>query len=74
MSDKLDFPGLALSSPFCEDGLDLTDVAYVKRETMNFQKVYAVYDADGQCLGHTATRSEALLLAERNDLFPCDAH
>ena len=48
------------------------DVAYIKREVMNFQPIYTVYDASGEQLEQTTTRQEAILWAEQNDLMPLD--
>ena len=48
----------------------LCETAYIKQEVVDFQTVYSIYDSVGGLLGYTATRKEAFLIANRNDLKP----
>lgn len=74
MSDDLKLLDIDLDE-FVPDLTDSdADVAYIKREVVNFQSVYAVYDGTGRRLGEAPTRLSALLFIERNDLIPQNVH
>ena len=71
MSHKHLFPDWDLEAYMPDDFLsDGEDVAYIKREVMNFRPIYAIYDADGQRLAEANTREGAVAMAERADLIP----
>ncbi|MBQ7413794.1 MAG: hypothetical protein IJV07_05980 [Alphaproteobacteria bacterium] len=74
MSDELKLSDIDFED-FVPDLTDSdADVAYIKREIVNFQPIYAIYDGTGQRLGQAPTRLSALLFIERNDLIPQDVH
>ena len=73
MTDELDLSEFDLEDIVPDYGSGVEDsIAYVKRESINFRPVYALYDSNGDRLGQATTRQEAFILAEQNDLTPRD--
>ena len=50
------------------------DVAYVKTSIKNNEKIWAVYSADGICIGETKNKNAAVTIVFRNDLSPYLVH
>lgn len=50
------------------------DFAYVKPSIKNNEKIWAVYSADGVCIGETKNKNAAVTIVFRNDLDPYLVH
>ncbi len=57
-----------------QDMLPDCQMAYIKQETINFQLVWAMYDSDGNRLGHTNSKELAMALLKQNDCLPHTVH
>ena len=57
-----------------QDMLPDCQMAYIKQETINFQLVWAMYDSDGNRLGHTSSKEMAMALLRQNDCLPHTVH
>ena len=63
---------LAVDEDLAEWGKE--DVAYLKRDIVNDEEVWAIYGAEGVRMGYAANRSVALALISQNDLKPMSVH
>ena len=53
-----------------EDLLDDADVVYIKREVVNFQPVFSLYDGEGEKIAQFPSRESAIALAYREGFMP----
>jgi hypothetical protein len=60
------------AADFSHWGLD--HVAYIKPETIDGERVYAIHAADGQRIGVASGREEALVGVRHNDMDPYSVH
>lgn len=50
------------------------DMAYIKKETLNDNPVWTVYNTDGEKMGYAATREIAFAVARQNAYIGVSVH
>lgn len=50
------------------------DEAYIRSEDQDGNKIWAIYDSNGEKIGHAGSREIAIALAFQNDLLPFSVH
>ncbi len=63
---------LSPDANFADWGLD--DIAYIKRDIVNDEPVWAIYGAEGSRMGYAAERDVALAIIAQNDMTPMSVH
>ncbi len=51
-----------------------TDKAYIKQETINNERVWSIYNGQGEQMGYAADRRIAFALVTQNELTPLSVH
>ena len=51
-----------------------TAAVYIKREQINDENVWSIYNPDGEQIAYTATREAALMVALQNDFNAHSVH
>lgn len=65
---------LIISDAFCETPIRMTDEAYVRPEIEMEKTIWAIYDTNGEKIGHANSREVAIAVAFQNDLIPFNVH
>lgn len=52
----------------------MNEIAYIKREVLDGNTVFAIYAADGEPMAAAPSRDIAAAVIVQNDLVPVDAH
>lgn len=63
-----------LSDTFCGTPVCVSDEAYIRQETEFGTTVWAIYDTNGERVGHANSREIAFAVAFQNDLNPFNVH
>ncbi len=51
-----------------------TDKAYIKQETINNERVWSIYNGQGEQMGYAADRQIAFAMVSQNELTPLSVH
>ena len=63
-----------ISDTFCETPIQMSDEAYIRPEIQADTTVWAIYDTNGEKIGHANSREVAFAVAFQNDLTPFNVH
>ena len=63
-----------ISDTFCDTPILMSDEAYIRQEPQTDITVWAIYDTNGEKIGHANSREVAIAVALQNDLTPFNVH
>ena len=63
-----------ISDTFCDTLIRMSDEAYIRPEIEMDRSIWAIYDTNGEKIGHANSREVAIAVALQNDLNPFDVH
>ncbi|MBQ9739227.1 MAG: DUF1150 family protein [Alphaproteobacteria bacterium] len=63
-----------ISDTFCDTPIQMSDEAYIRQEPQTDKTVWAIYDTNGEKIGHANSREVAIAVALQNDLTPFNVH
>ncbi len=71
--DELDFSDFDEFEPESMMTPD-ADLAYVKKEVVNHEAVWTIYNGNGEKMGHAANREVAMIMVSQSALRPHSVH
>lgn len=63
-----------ISDTFCDTPIQMSDEAYIRPENQENKVLWAIYDTNGEKIGHANSREVAIAVALQNDLTPFNVH
>lgn len=63
-----------ISDTFCNTKIQVDDEAYIRQEIETDKTIWAIYDTNGEKIGHANSREVAIAVAFQNDLNPFNVH
>ncbi len=75
MNKEIQLPEAEESPYFVQTALDVeSDKAYIKKEYMNNETVWSIYNYQGEKMGYAASREVAFAVVNQNELIGMSVH